>query len=115
MLMAKRPVKSSQLEDVFFRHMVGNMRNGVLAIDRGGGMVLINDEARRLFRLPGGPVAGMSYADLLHAHPDIVRVLGGAFELKALPNRAELRLKSTDTVIGYTLSLIRDDEGDTVG
>ena len=31
--MAKRPVKSSRLEDVFFRHMVGNMRNGVLAID----------------------------------------------------------------------------------
>jgi signal transduction histidine kinase len=115
MLMAKRPVKSSQLEDVFFRHMVGNMRNGVLAIDRDGGMVLINDEARRLFRLPGGPVIGTPYADLLHAHPDIVRVLGGAFELKALPNRAELRLKSTDTVIGYTLSLVRDDEAQTVG
>ena len=34
---------------------------------------------------------------------------------KSLPNRAELRLKSTDTVIGYTLSLVRDDDGDTVG
>ena len=42
-------------------------------------------------------------------------MLGGAFELKALPNRAELRLKSTDTVIGYTLSLVRDDDGETVG
>jgi signal transduction histidine kinase len=115
MLMAKPAEKSSQLEDVFFRHMVGNMRNGVLAIARDGGMVLINDEARRLFRLPAGPVVGTPYADLLHEHPDIVRVLGGAFELKALPNRAELRLKSTDTVIGYTLSLIRDDAGDTVG
>ena len=47
--------------------------------------------------------------------PDIVRVLGGAFELKALPNRAELRLKSTDTVLGYTLSLVRDDQGEAVG
>lgn len=57
MLMAKR-VNSSKLEDVFFRHMVGNMRNGVLAIDRDGALVLINDEARRLFRLAPGEVSG---------------------------------------------------------
>ena len=42
-------------------------------------------------------------------------MLGGAFEMKSLPNRAELRLKSTDTVIGYTLSLVRDDDGEPVG
>ena len=88
------------------------MRNGVLAIDREGGIVLLNDEARRLFHLKPGPVVGLPYADVLREHPDIVRVLGGAFELKSLPNRAELRLKSTDTVIGYTLSLVRDDDGD---
>ena len=115
MVMSKSAEKSTRLADVFFRHMVGNMRNGVLAIDRAGGVVLLNDEARRLFRLPAGPVDGRAYADLLHEHPDIVRVLGGAFELKALPNRAELRLKSTDTVIGYTLSLVRDDQGEPVG
>jgi signal transduction histidine kinase len=101
--------------DVFFRHMVGNMRNGVLAIDRDGGVVLLNDEARRLFLLQPGPVTGLRYADVLHEHPDIIRVLGGAFELQSLPNRAELRLKSTDTVIGYTLSLVRDDDGEAVG
>jgi len=116
MLMAKPAGESSTGQhDVFFRHMVGNMRNGVLAIDRAGRFVLINDEARRLFHLKPGPVAGMLYADVLHEHPDIVRVLGGAFELKSLPNRAELRLKSTDMVIGYTLSLVRDDDGDAVG
>jgi PAS domain S-box-containing protein len=115
MLMAKRVSKSSKQQDVFFRHMVGNMRNGVLAIDRKGGIVLLNDEARRLFHLPAGPVIGTPYADVLHEHPDIMRVLGGAFELKLLPNRAELRLKSTDTVIGYTLSLVRDDAGEAVG
>jgi PAS domain S-box-containing protein len=102
-------------QDVFFRHMVGNMRNGVLAIDRAGAIVILNDEARRLFRLKSAPVVGLPYADVLREHADMVRVLGGAFELQALPNRAELRLKSTDTVIGYTLSLIRDDDGDTVG
>lgn len=115
MQMAKGAGKPSRHEDVFFRHMVGNMRNGVLAIDREGGVVLINDEARRLFHLPSGNVIGIAYADLLHEHPDIVRVLGGAFEMQALPNRAELRLKSTDTVIGYTLSLVRDDHGEPVG
>ena len=97
MVMPKPAEKSPRLADVFFRHMVGNMRNGVLAIDRSGGVVLINDEARRMVRLPAGDVSGQNYADLLREHSDIVRVLGGAFELKALPNRAELRLKSTDT------------------
>jgi len=114
MLMANR-LNDSRLEDVFFRHMVGNMRNGVLAIDRDGTLVVINDEARRLFRLAPGQVSGAPYADILKEHPDIVRVLGGAFEMKSLPNRAELRLKSTDTVIGYTLSLVRDDRGEPVG
>ena len=113
MVMSAGP--STGRADVFFRHMVGNMRNGVLAIDREGGIVLLNDEARRLFQLKPGAVTGLRYADVLHEHPDIIRVLGGAFELKSLPNRAELRLKSTDTVIGYTLSLIRDDDGEPVG
>lgn len=115
MVMSKPAGTSHGRADVFFRHMVGNMRNGVLAIDREGGVVLLNDEARRLFHLKAGDVTGQRFADLLHEHPDIIRVLGGAFELKSLPNRAELRLKSTDTVIGYTLSLVRDDDGEPVG
>ena len=35
----------------------------------------------------------------------------GAFELSHLPNRAELRLKDLDRVIGYTLSQVKDDAG----
>jgi two-component system sensor histidine kinase AtoS len=115
MLMAKPAGHPTGQLDVFFRHMVGNMRNGVLAVDRAGGVVLLNEEARRLFQLQPEPIEGRPYADVLHEHPDIVRVLGGAFEMKSLPNRAELRLKSTDTVIGYTLSLVRDDHGEPVG
>jgi signal transduction histidine kinase len=116
MQMAKQPAKAARQQDVFFRHMVGNMRNGVLAIDRDGCIVIINDEARRLFKLVADDsIVGLPYADVLHEHPDIVRVLGGAFELKSLPNRAELRLKSTDTVLGYTLSLVRDESSNTVG
>ena len=45
MHMPKRTRNTSRLTDVFFRHMVGNMRNGVLAIARDGAVVLVNDEA----------------------------------------------------------------------
>src|SRR5262245_22248109 len=79
--------------DQFFRHMVANMRNGVLAIDRAGRLVLINDEACRVFDLPVDlEYLGQPFADVFRRHPEIARVLGGAFELAALPNRAELRL-----------------------
>ena len=116
MQMPKRAATPQQLTDVFFRHMVGNMRNGVLAIARDGAVVLVNDEACRLFALPPGPtLVGQPFADILRKHPDIVRVLGGAFEMATLPNRAELRRTSTDTVSGYTLSLVRDEAGATVG
>jgi PAS domain S-box-containing protein len=116
MLMAKRAPKPKRHTDAFFRHMVGNMRNGLLAIERTGELVLVNDEACRLFGLPpGGALVGQLYADVLSEHPDIVRVLGGAFEMASLPNRAELRLTSTDTVIGYTLSLVRNEAGQPVG
>jgi PAS domain S-box-containing protein len=102
--------------DEFFRHMVANMRNGVLAIDRAGALVLINDEACRAFGLPSDlDYLGQPYADVFRQHPDVVRVLGGAFELATLPNRAELRLKPTDKVIGYTLSLVRDDQDRAIG
>jgi len=96
--------------------MVANMRNGVLAIDRSGHLVLINDEACRVFDLPADlDYLGQSFADVFRRHPEIARVLDGAFELAALPNRAELRLKPGDKVIGYTLSLIRDEHDETVG
>jgi PAS domain S-box-containing protein len=102
--------------DEFFRHLVANMRNGVLAIDRSGELVLINDEACRIFGLPPEPdYLGEAYGDVFRQHPDVVRVLGGAFEMAALPNRAELRLKPTGKVIGYTVSLIRDDRDQPVG
>jgi signal transduction histidine kinase len=96
--------------------MVANMRNGVLAIDRSGHLVLINDEACRIFGLPPDlDDLGQPYPDVFAAHPDIVRLLGGAFEMAALPNRAELRLKPTEKVIGYTLSLIRDETDEPIG
>ncbi|MGH9173875.1 MAG: two-component system sensor histidine kinase NtrB, partial [Vicinamibacterales bacterium] len=111
-----RRARTGGTSDDFFRHMVANMRNGVLAINPDGQVVLINDEAYRTFQLPADlDYLGQPYADVFRSHPDIVRVLGGAFEMAALPNRAELRLKPLGTVIGYTLSLIRDEHDETVG
>jgi two-component system, NtrC family, sensor histidine kinase AtoS len=96
-------------DDRFFRHIVNSMRNGVIAFRRDGSLALMNDEAYRIFGLtPRDGDIGRPFADVLRDRPDVIRVLGGAFELSHLPNRAELRLKDLDRVIGYTLSQVKD-------
>src|SRR5438445_6396021 len=103
-------------DDRFFRHIVDSMRNGVIAFRRDGTLALMNDEAYRIFALPPSPAdAGRPFADVLRERPAIIRVLSGAFELSHLPNRAELRLKDLDRVIGYTLSQVKDDPGTPIG
>ena len=92
------------------------MRHGVLAFRRDGTVALMNDEAYRIFGLtPSSTDVGMPFADVLRECPEIIRVLAGAFELSHLPNRAELRLKDLDRVIGYTLSQVKDDLGAPTG
>jgi len=103
-------------DDRFFRHIVGSMRNGVLAIRRDGNVALMNEEAYRIFGLEQREDdLGRPLTDLLRDRPDVIRVLAGSFELSHLPNRAELRLKDLDRVIGYTLSKVRDDQDETIG
>ncbi len=102
--------------DRFFRRLVTGMRNGVLAITRNGTVAEINAEALRIFQLKRSPNAiGRHFSVVLAKHPDMVRVLHSAFELSHLPNRAELRLKTTGKVIGYTLSHVRDERGRSTG
>ncbi len=113
--LARRPVATT-VGDRFFRDMVASMRNGVLAVTRDGAVAVMNDEAYRIFGLtPDEDDIGRPYADVLRVHPDMVRVIASTFELSHLPNRVELRLKSTGRVIGYTLSHIRDERGDVAG
>lgn len=104
------------IDDAFFRHIVAGMRNGVLAITRDGRLAIINDEAYRIFGVETRPDdLGQPLMQVLREHPDVVRVLTGAFELHHLPTRVEMRIKPTNKVIGYTLALVRNDEGATVG
>jgi signal transduction histidine kinase len=103
-------------EDRFFRHIVSSMRNGVIAFRRDGTLALMNADGYRIFGLtPSADDIGRPFADVLSSCPEIIRVLSGAFELSYLPNRAELRLKELDRVIGYTLSQVRDDNGSPIG
>ena len=107
---------ASALEDVFFRHVVTGMRNGVLALNREGALAIINDEAYRIFGIKPGPEdLGRPAGDVLRDHPEVVRLLSSVFDLHLLPNRAELRLRLSGRVIGYTLALVRDDANRIVG
>jgi nitrogen-specific signal transduction histidine kinase len=103
-------------EDPFFRHIVGSLRNGVIAFHRDGTLALMNDEAYRIFALTRRPGdIGRPFTDVLQERPAVIRVLTGAFEMSHLPNRAELRLKDLNRVVGYTLSQVKDGTGAALG
>ena len=103
-------------DDVFFRYIVSSMRNGVIAFRRDGTLALMNAEAYRIFSLEPTPDdCTRPFADVLRDRPEILRILSGAFEMSHLPNRAEVRLKDLDRVIGYTLSQVKNDEGTPIG
>jgi PAS domain S-box-containing protein len=114
---ARRPAAARHApDDRFFRHIVSSMRNGVIAFRRDGTLALMNDEAYRIFGLtPSAADVGRPFVEVFGGSQEIIRVLAGAFELSHLPNRAELRLKELDRVIGYTLSQVKDDDETPIG
>lgn len=102
--------------DRFFRDVVASMRNGVVAIRRDGRIAFMNDVAcRTLGCRPPRADLGRPFFEVLRDSPDVVRLLAGAFDLTTLPNRAELRLKRSGKVIGYTLAHVRDHRGRVTG
>jgi two-component system nitrogen regulation sensor histidine kinase GlnL len=112
----RRQPDTGPAQDRFFRHLVFNLRTGVLAITRDGRVAAINDIAYRVLGLTARPGdIGRPFPELLQDCPDITRVLQQAFEMEELPNRAEMRLRKTGRAIGYTLSHIHDDDGVMVG
>jgi two-component system sensor histidine kinase AtoS len=105
-----------QVGDRFFRQLVVGMRNGVLAITRDGALAAVNDAAYRILSVTRRPDdIGAPLARVFRDQPEVVRILAGAFDLNHLPNRAELRLKGSGKVIGYTLSHVLDEQDHAVG
>jgi signal transduction histidine kinase len=115
----RAPRASNDIEAVaetFYRDLVWNLRNGVIAVTRDGRIAVMNEVAyRNLGLTPKTTDIGEPFSRVLKDRPDVSRILAGAFELSHLPNRAELRLKSTGKVIGYTLSQVRDRRGRITG
>jgi PAS domain S-box-containing protein len=102
--------------DRFFRHLVFNLRTGVLAITRDGRVAAMNDMAYRLLGLTARQTdIGRPIQEVLTDCPEVTRILQQAFESADLPNRAEMRLRKTGRAIGYTLSHIHDDDDQMVG
>jgi signal transduction histidine kinase len=100
----------------FYRDLVWNLRNGIVAVTRDGRVAVMNEVAYRVFGLQPNPSdIGKPYAEVLREVPDVARIIAGAFELSHLANRAELRLKRTGKVIGYTLSQVLDTDGGITG
>ena len=113
---ADAPRPEDLLGDRFFRHLVFNLRTGVLAITRDGRVAAMNDMAYRVLALPHGvDFLGRPFTDVLSDVPEVLRVLQQAFDGNDLPNRAEMRLRKTGRAMGYTLSHIHDDNGRMVG
>lgn len=107
---------ASSEHDHFYRDLVGSMRTGVLAIRRNGTIAVINDIAYRILGLrPDSSHIGRPFTEVLEHNEDIAQILGSAFELNYLPNRAELRLRKSRRVVGYTLSRIVDQRGEAIG
>ena len=102
--------------DGFFRDLVWSLRNGVLAVTRDGTVTVMNAVAYQILGLqPRATDIGKAYSEVLKGQPDVLRVVAGAFELSHLPNRAEMRLKNTGKVIGYTLSQVKNADGEVTG
>lgn len=113
---ARVTARGAHVDDRLFRHLVLNLRNGVLAITRDGRVAAMNDVAYRVLGVPRQPEdIGRPYGEVLRDCPEVVRVLQSAFDTANLPNRAELRLRKTGRAIGYTISDILDDDGVLIG
>ena len=102
--------------EAFYRNVVHSLRNGVIAIWRDGSVAVVNDAAYRILGLEADPAhVGRPYRAVLGPDHELSDVLALAFTEAELPNRAELRLRSSGTAIGYTVGRISDPNGTVSG
>jgi len=81
------------------------MRCGVLAVDRDQRLVLANRVALEILTIERPPAAGTPVREALVRHPELVRLFGECFDMRTLPNRAELELEPGKS-IGFTMSFV---------
>lgn len=91
------------------------MRNGVVALTRDGIVRVMNDVACRVLGVSVRVPVGRHYATLLASCPEVQRLLARALDHGATADRAELRLRHTERVIGYTLAQVADERGKPQG
>jgi signal transduction histidine kinase len=102
--------------DDFYRDLVWSLRNGVLAVTVDGRIAVMNEVAYRILGIPPQRSdIGRPFTGVLQRQPEVARIIASSFELSHLPNRAELRLKSSNKVIGYTISQVHDSRGRVTG
>jgi sensor histidine kinase regulating citrate/malate metabolism len=71
--------------DGFYKDMVWNLRNGVVAVTRDGRLAVMNDIAYRVLGLqPKSTDIGRHFSEVLRDVPDVLRIIAGAFEISHL-------------------------------
>lgn len=102
--------------EAFYRNVVHSLRNGVIAVWRDDSIAVVNDAAYRIFGMDASPSdIGRPFDEVLGRDHDLTDVLSLAFTDAPLPNRAELRLRSSGKATGYTLSRIAEPDGAVSG
>lgn len=108
-------------ETSFLKGLIEGMRCGILAVDTRGRLMMINEPGRQILGLAGDPRAGAPFGDVLSGHPRLVQMVRQSFDMPNLPNRAELELGeggrsgTNGKSIGFTMSLVRDEDGALAG
>ena len=102
----------------FLRGLIQGMRCGILAVDREGRLLMLNEPARQVLELGREAQCGEPVERVLHDHPQLAQILLESFSMQSLPNRAEIDLRCRSEkgkTIGFTLSHVVDENGEASG
>jgi len=101
-------------ERAFLKGLIEGMRCGIVSVDRGGRLLLLNEPAAQILEIEDRSGRGTTAEAVFGRHPQVLRVLNESFAMSALPSRAELELTTAAgdaRTVGFTLSHVLDDDG----
>lgn len=109
-------------EAAFGSWILGSMSSGVIAIDTGHAVVMMNEGAQRILGCPRGDVSvavGSDCRKLLGSQPAVAQLLIDTLDAQSPLSRAELVLEAvgerSESTIGFTLSPVRDEQSRVCG